>query len=116
MCLWAVRKMPSACLAKDVWSAQLCIWDANTVSVMQVMRGKKTAYEGTLSSLRRVKESVKEIDQGSECGVGCKGFIGWEEGDKIQAFELVSKRRTLEDIVAGPQQQQLLQQQMAAVQ
>lgn len=81
-----------------------------------VMRGKKTAYEGTLSSLRRVKESVKEIDQGSECGVGCKGFIGWEEGDKIQAFELVSKRRTLEDIVAGPQQQQLLQQQMAAVQ
>jgi len=80
------------------------------VAVMQVMRGKKTAYEGTLSSLRRVKESVKEIDQGNECGVGCKEFIGWEEGDKIQAFELVSKRRTLEDIVAGPQQQ------MAAVQ
>ncbi len=83
---------------------------ADMVAVMQVMRGKKTAYEGTLSSLRRVKESVKEIDQGNECGVGCKEFIGWEEGDKIQAFELVSKRRTLEDIVAGPQQQ------MAAVQ
>lgn len=83
---------------------------ADAVLVMQVMRGKKTAYEGTLTSLRRVKESVKEIDQGNECGVGCKDFIGWEEGDKIQAFELVSKRRTLEDIVAGPQQQ------MAAVQ
>ena len=83
---------------------------SDAVSVMQVLRGKKTAYEGTLSSLRRVKESVKEIDQGNECGVGCKGFIGWEEGDKIQAFELVSKRSTLEDIVAGPQQQ------MAAVQ
>ena len=69
----------------------------------QVHRGKKTAYEGTLTSLRRVKESVKEIDQGNECGVGCKGFIGWEAGDKIEAFELVSKRRTLEDIVAAPQ-------------
>lgn len=70
-----------------------------------VMRGKKSVYEGNLSSLRRVKESVKEIDQGNECGVGCKGFIGWEDGDKIQAFELVSKRRTLEDVVAAPQLQ-----------
>ena len=76
--------------------------------LFQVHRGKKTVYEGTLSSLRRVKESVKEIDQGNECGVGCKEFIGWEAGDKIEAFELVSKRRTLEDIVAAPQ--------MAAVQ
>ena len=46
---------------------------------------------------------MKEIDQGNECGVGCKGFIGWEAGDKLEAFELVSKRRTLEDIVAAPQ-------------
>ena len=71
--------------------------------LFQVHRGKKTVYEGTLSSLRRVKESVKEIDQGNACGVGCKEFIGWEAGDKIEAFELVSKRRTLEDIVAAPQ-------------
>lgn len=46
---------------------------------------------------------MKEIDQGNECGVGCKEFIGWEAGDKIEAFELVSKRRTLEDIVVAPQ-------------
>ena len=71
--------------------------------MFQVHRGKKTVYEGALSSLRRVKESVKEIDQGNECGIGCKGFIGWETGDKIEAFELVAKRRTLEDIVAAPQ-------------
>ncbi len=76
-----------------------------TMFLFQVTRGRKTVYEGTLSSLRRVKESVKEIDQGNECGVGCKGFIGWEDGDKIQAFELVSKRRTLEDVVAAPQHQ-----------
>lgn len=74
-----------------------------TYLLFQVHRGKKTVYEGTLSSLRRVKESVKEIDQGNECGVGCKEFVGWEAGDKIEAFELVSKRRTLEDIVAAPQ-------------
>ena len=76
-------------------NAHLCL-------LFQVNRGKKTVYEGTLSSLRRVKETVKEVDQGNECGVGSKGFIGWEDGDKIQAFELVSKRRTLEDIVAAP--------------
>ena len=75
----------------------------STHLLFQVHRGKKTVYEGTLSSLRRVKETVKEIDQGNECGVGCKEFIGWEAGDKIEAFELVSKRRTLEDIVVAPQ-------------
>lgn len=69
---------------------------------MQVKRGRKQVYEGELSSLRRVKESISEIGQGNECGVGCKGYIDWEEGDKIEAFELVSKRRTLEDSAPAP--------------
>lgn len=70
---------------------------------VQVKRNRKQVWEGELSSLRRVKESVSEISQGNECGVGCKAFIDWAEGDKIEAFELVSKRRTLEDAPPPPQ-------------
>lgn len=34
---------------------------------------------------------------GLECGVGTNDFNDWEEGDKIMAFNLVAKKRTLED-------------------
>ena len=57
-------------------------------------------FEGNISSLRRVKEIVKSVENGNECGVGCKDFSSWEDGDKIEAFEVVNRRRTLEDKVA----------------
>ena len=65
--------------------------------LMQVTRKKNIVFEGTLTSLRRVKEIVKSVDHGNECGVGCKDFIGWEDGDKIDAFELTRRRRRLDD-------------------
>lgn len=69
----------------------------NWVSVSQVIRNRREIFEGQLASLRRVKESVNEISYGNECGVGVTGFIDWRQGDKIQAFEVQSKRQTLEE-------------------
>lgn len=60
-------------------------------------RKKRTVHEGELVSLRRVKESVAEISQGNECGVGVAGFIDWREGDRLEAFEVTSKKLTLEE-------------------
>lgn len=48
-------------------------------------RGKQEVWEGRVESLRRIKESVKEVSQGLECGVG-SDFTLWKEGDKIEAF------------------------------
>ena len=64
---------------------------------MQVMRGKKQVFEGELSSLRRVKENVNEVQYGNECGVGVTGFVDWKEGDKIQAYDVQVKRQSLEE-------------------
>ena len=65
--------------------------------LLQVKRKRKIVWEGNVTSLRRVKETVETVEQGNECGVGCKEFNGWQEGDSVEAFRLVEKKRTLED-------------------
>jgi translation initiation factor IF-2 len=62
-----------------------------------VTRKGKTVAEGAIASLRRVKDDVKEVTAGVECGVGVAGFNDWEAGDAIAAFDVVSKQRTLEE-------------------
>ncbi|KAG0625920.1 hypothetical protein M758_2G088400 [Ceratodon purpureus] len=66
-------------------------------SGLRIMRGNTSVHVGTINSLRRVKELAKEVAAGLECGVGAEGFDEWQEGDKIMAFKLVAKKRTLED-------------------
>jgi translation initiation factor IF-2 len=62
---------------------------------IRVRRGGKVIYEGNLDSLKRMKEDVKEVNQGFECGVGLDKFNDWAEGDIIETFKMVTKRRTL---------------------
>jgi len=62
---------------------------------VRVHRGKSVVYEGDLDSLRRNKEDVKEVATGFECGIGCDRFSSWQEGDRIEAYKLVTQRRTL---------------------
>jgi len=64
-------------------------------SKLRVWRGKEKVYEGDLDSLRRNKDDVKEVATGFECGVACDRFSAWQEGDRIEAFKLVTQRRTL---------------------
>jgi translation initiation factor IF-2 len=61
----------------------------------RVWRGKEKVFEGDLDSLRRNKDDVKEVATGFECGVACDRFSSWQEGDRIEAFKLVTQRRTL---------------------
>ncbi|MBW4678533.1 MAG: translation initiation factor IF-2 [Microcoleus vaginatus WJT46-NPBG5] len=62
---------------------------------VRVRRGNNVIHEGTLDSLRRMREDVKEVNAGFECGIGLDNFHAWAEGDIIEAFRMVSKRRTL---------------------
>nr|XP_009393319.1 PREDICTED: translation initiation factor IF-2, chloroplastic-like [Musa acuminata subsp. malaccensis] len=67
---------------------------------VRVVRNGKTVHTGTIDSLRRVKEEVKEVGAGLECGIGVNDFDDWEAGDVIEAFNTVKKRRTLEEASA----------------
>lgn len=68
---------------------------------IRVLRKGKTVYVGVLDSLRRVKESVKEVNAGLECGIGIDEFGDWEVGDTIETFNTVQKNRTLEEASAS---------------
>ncbi len=62
---------------------------------LRVLRSDKVIFEGNLDSLKRSKDDVKEVNTGFECGVGCDKFSSWIEGDVIEAFKFVTKKRTL---------------------
>jgi translation initiation factor IF-2 len=62
---------------------------------IRVYRNKGIIYEGVLDSLKRMKEDAKEVATGYECGIGSNSFNAWEIGDIIEAFRMVTKRRTL---------------------
>jgi translation initiation factor IF-2 len=42
-----------------------------------------------------MKDDAKEVNAGYECGVGLDKFNDWNEGDIIETFKMVSRRRTL---------------------
>jgi translation initiation factor IF-2 len=62
---------------------------------IRVRRNNNIVHEGDLSSLKRMKDDVKEVNTGFECGIGATKFSDWKEGDIIEAYELAFKRRTL---------------------
>jgi translation initiation factor IF-2 len=64
-------------------------------SKLRVRRGGKVIYEGTLDSLKRMKEDAREVNAGYECGIAVDKFNDWVEGDIIEAYQMVTKRRTL---------------------
>ena len=62
---------------------------------VRVRRSGKVVYEGVLDSLKRIKEDAREVNSGYECGINIDKFHDWVEGDLIEAFQMVTKRRTL---------------------
>lgn len=62
---------------------------------IHLIRDGVVIYDGTLASLRRFKDDVKEVLSGYECGIGIENFNDIKVGDQIEAYEIVEKRRTL---------------------
>ncbi len=53
---------------------------------VRVNRDNIVIHEGHLSSLKRFKDDVKEVQQGYECGIGLEKFNDIKEGDILEAF------------------------------
>ena len=54
----------------------------------RVLRDGAIVYTGTIGSLRRFKEDVREVLTGFECGIGIPDFNDIKEGDTIEAYEV----------------------------
>ncbi|WP_068467779.1 translation initiation factor IF-2 [Candidatus Protochlamydia phocaeensis] len=55
---------------------------------VRVKRGQDVVWKGTISSLKRVKEDVREVQKGLECGILLNNFSDIREGDIIEAYEV----------------------------
>ena len=62
---------------------------------IRVLRDNVVVFEGELESLRRFKDDVKEVQSGTECGIGVKQYNDVKPGDQIECFERVEVQKTL---------------------
>ncbi|HYG06935.1 MAG TPA: translation initiation factor IF-2 [Stenotrophomonas sp.] len=62
---------------------------------IRVLRDNTVVFEGELESLRRFKENVDEVRNGTECGIGVKAYNDVKVGDQIECFERIEVARTL---------------------
>jgi translation initiation factor IF-2 len=53
---------------------------------MRVLRAKQKVYEGSIGSLRRFKDDVREVAAGYECGIGVETFSDFQVGDILEFF------------------------------
>ncbi len=53
---------------------------------IRIVRDGVVIFEDKISSLRRFKDDVKEVNEGYECGVGLEKFNDIKEGDTLEAF------------------------------
>ena len=53
---------------------------------IRLLRDNVVVHEGTLGSLRRFKDDVREVQQGYECGIGIEKFNDIKVGDVIEAY------------------------------
>ncbi len=62
---------------------------------IRVIRDGIVIYTGTLGSLKRFKDDVKEVNKGYECGLNIDNYNNVKEGDFIEAFTLTEVAKTL---------------------
>ena len=65
---------------------------------VRLVRDGVEVYDGTIASLRRFKDDVREVREGFECGIGIENFNDLKVGDVIESYRTEEVARTL----AGP--------------
>ena len=62
---------------------------------VRVRRDGAVLWSGPISSLKRFKDDAREVSKGTECGIVLQGFSSFQEGDVLEAFEVVYHEQEL---------------------
>ena len=65
-------------------------------ALVRVLRDRKVVHTGKICSLKRLKDDVREVATGFECGIGVEGFSDVKPGDVLEAYELEEIRPSLD--------------------
>ena len=68
--------------------------EINRDDKVRVVRDGTVVFEGEIGSLRHLKDDVKTIRSGFECGIGVSGFQDVKIGDTIEGYKLETVERT----------------------
>jgi translation initiation factor IF-2 len=62
---------------------------------VRLIRDNVVVHEGKLSTLKRFKDEVKEVDAGQECGMAFENYQDMRAGDVIECYRVEEIKRTL---------------------
>jgi translation initiation factor IF-2 len=61
----------------------------------RLLRENVVVYTGEIESVKRMKDDVREVNEGFECGIKLKNYNDIREGDQLEIFEVKEVARTL---------------------
>jgi translation initiation factor IF-2 len=62
---------------------------------VRLIRENVVIHEGDLSTLKRFKDEVKEVQSGQECGMAFTNYQDMQKGDIIECYEVETIKRSL---------------------
>jgi translation initiation factor IF-2 len=75
-----------------------CVVTIGTVkrgAKVRLLRDNVVIHEGTLKTLKRFKDEVKDVKEGTECGMAFENYDDIRAGDIIECFMIVEEARTV---------------------
>ncbi len=61
----------------------------------RLVRDDVVVYDGTMKSLRRFKDDVREVREGNECGIALENYQDMQPGDRLEIYQVEEIERTL---------------------
>ena len=61
----------------------------------RLFREEELIVEGKIDSLKRFKDDANEVPMGTECGIGVANYRDVKVGDKIEVYDRIEVKRTL---------------------
>lgn len=68
---------------------------------VSLKRKGQELFKGSISSLKRFKDDVKDVSSGYECGISLENFSDIQEGDIIECFELKETKASLGEAISS---------------
>ncbi|CAN7175165.1 MULTISPECIES: translation initiation factor IF-2 [unclassified Variovorax] len=85
-------------VASKIGTVAGCMVTAGSVNRsahFRLLRDNVVVYTGEIDSIKRLKDDVREVREGFECGIKLKNYNDIKEGDQLEFFEIKEIARTL---------------------
>ena len=81
--------------AGKVAGSKITDGEISSSSNVRIIRDGSIIFTGKIGSIFREKNQVKQVNNGQECGITLKDYMDFQKNDTIEAFNIISKERTI---------------------